>query len=128
MCRITYEYRIYAYDDASLISGYSGQAKITAFVNKSMPTFDGIEARVNLVEKKVFLNWNYTMSRDVQFVVYRSVNGSAFQSYKVVKESMLLEDSGFKAGDVARYKVKAINLKGWQSAFSNEVSAIFNAN
>lgn len=125
---ITYEYRIYAYDDASLISGYSGQAKITAFVNKSMPTFDGIEARVNLVEKKVFLNWNYTMSRDVQFVVYRSVNGSAFQSYKVVKESMLLEDSGFKAGDVARYKVKAINLKGWQSAFSNEVSAIFNAN
>lgn len=125
---ITYEYRIYAYDDASLKSGYSGLVKITAFVNKSMPAIEGFAARVNAEEKKVVLNWSYTGSGAVHFIVYRSVNGSAYQSHKVVKGSMQLEDMGFKPGDVARYKVKAINAEGWQSPFSDEVSAVFSAN
>ena len=123
-----YEYRVYALDDASLKSGFSGSVSITAFVDKTMSPLSNIQAVAKSEEKKVILYWEYAQQGDVYFAVYRSVNGSAYQSHKTVKGRTSLEDFGFKAGDVAKYKVKAINSKGWQSDFSNEVSATFSTN
>ncbi len=123
-----YEYRVYAQDDASLKSGFSGSVSITAFVNKTMSPLSNIQAVAKSEEKKVILFWEYPQQGDIHFVVYRSVNGSAYQSHKTVKGRTSLEDFGFKAGDIAKYKVKVINSNGWQSDFSNEVSATFSAN
>ena len=125
---IRYEYRVYAQDDASLKSGFSGSVSITAFVDKTMSPLSNVHAVAKSEEKKVILYWEYAQQGDVYFVVYRSVNGSAYQSHKTVKGRTTLEDSGFKAGDVARYKVKAVNSNGWQSGFSDEVSAAFSTN
>ncbi len=123
-----YEYRVYAKDDASLKSGFSGSVSITAFVSKTMAPLSTIQAVAKSEEKKVILYWEYAQQVDVIFAVYRSVNGSAYQSYKTVKGRTTLEDFGFKAGDVAKYKVKVINSNGWQSDFSREVSAAFSTN
>jgi fibronectin type 3 domain-containing protein len=123
-----YEYRVYAQDDASLKSGFSGSVSITAFVNKTMTPLSNMQAVAKSEEKKVILFWEYPQQGDIHFVVYRSVNGSAYQSHKTVKGRTSLEDFGFKTGDVAKYKVKVINSNGWQSDFSNEVSATFSTN
>lgn len=123
-----YEYRVYALDDASLKSGFSGSVSITAFVSKTMSPLSNIQAVAKSEEKKVILYWEYAQQSDVYFAVYRSVNGSPYQSHKTVKGRTSLEDYGFKAGDVAKYKVKVINSNGWQSDFSKEVSAVFSTN
>ncbi|MFZ1676270.1 MAG: hypothetical protein WBP41_14195 [Saprospiraceae bacterium] len=120
---VIYQYRLHAQDDDNLYSEFSGLMKITAYVDKTVAPLEKVNAVVKNEEKKVELSWVYPHDQKVRFAVYRSLNGSPYQSHKIVEDSSGYEETGFKKGDVIRYKIKVINAKGWQSSFSKEVMA-----
>lgn len=119
---VNYEYVLEAHDDAGNISPHVGVLKVTGYEVKKVDPVTDVRI-ITDKEKKPTLTWNHSSVSDHIFIVYRSVNNSSFISYKTVKNDKRFSDKLYKATDIVKYKIQAINDRGWRSDFSKEVVA-----
>lgn len=120
---IKYEYVLEAHDDAGNISPQVGVLKVTGFeVKKVEPATDVVIDADK--EKRLTMTWTHSSKVDHIFIIYRSVNNSPFLSYKTVKNERKFVDKLYKPNDIVKYKIQAVNAKGWRSDFSKEVSMV----
>ena len=118
---VTYEYQIAALDDAGLYSEKKGILSATAYQVKSL---EGVKTFTYIQEKfpnACILSWTYDDFENVRFVIYRSVNNQPYSLYKSISGTNTWKDSRFQKGDTIKYKVKVVNIDGWQSDFSKEL-------
>ena len=62
---------------------------------------------------------------DPVYPIYRSLNNGPYVTLKIVDKTNTWQDNKCKKGDIVKYRIKAINEKGWQSEFSKEVVSSF---
>lgn len=123
-----YTYRLTAKDDSGLFSTHAGVMRIRAYVDKTLKPLDVTVTQVNKEDKSVTLTWTVNDMDSWHVVIYRSLNGSPYVSYKSLQDAQSFLDRGYRAGDKIRYKIKWINAAGWASDFSREVTALFPPN
>jgi hypothetical protein len=118
---VEYFYKLYAIDDAGLKSKVPAVASIKAYVDKKVPVVTQFKATVNKEKSKVNLTWEYDNNVAQKFIVYRSINQGQYQTYKVFMNELKYTDTSLAKGSIVKYRIKAVNKKGWQSDYSKEV-------
>ncbi len=116
-----YEYKVQVTDDAGLSSETPGVLRATAYIVKKLDAISGLTYRIDEQNKACRLSWKFPLKEDVRFVVYRSLNESPYITYKTDLMKAELADKVYKEGETVKYRVKAVNLSGWQSDFSDEL-------
>lgn len=122
---VKYEYQLYAIDDAGLRSNEVGSLIIIGYEVKKVDPISDLKIHVD-TSNKTHLQWTHIEKQNNTFMIYRSYNNGPFVSYKSVEKNLSFNDpTKYKMNDVIKYKVQAVNSKGWRSDFSNEVVATF---
>lgn len=120
-----YQYQVYAVDDVNLKSEISGSVYIKAFIDKTLPAIETVEIQSDKETFTSILSWKYPYEGKYKFAIYSSVNAGPYLTIKIIENVNTWKDKTFKKGDIVKYRIKAINDKGWQSEFSEEVLVMF---
>ncbi|HRG21711.1 MAG TPA: hypothetical protein PLQ57_11800 [Saprospiraceae bacterium] len=115
-----YEYTLYAIDDAGLTSPSISTLTLKAFEDKKLPAPQQFSWQIDTLKRRITLSWKPS-SASGKTVVYRSVNGKPYVTYKVVDKETFFTDLPYRRGDIIKYRIKGSDERGWQSDFSEEI-------
>lgn len=116
----TYEYTLKAIDDAGLQSEQISFLTLKAFEEKKLPSPQQLTWSIDTLARRITLQWKPALTQD-KTVVYRSVNGKPYLTHKVVEKGNSFTDSPYRKGEIIRYRIKAVDERGWQSDFSEAI-------
>lgn len=119
-----YSYSLVCFDEDGLRSKRSVPIRIKYADFKSRVPVNVISAKPE--EKSIFVNWNYPVKGDYRFVLYRAVNGSAFDSYKSLSGNITtFTDKEVKKGGKYEYSVGVIYKDGKKAPFGSIAKTTF---
>lgn len=118
---VEYEYQLQAIDDAGLKSDIISSLRAKSYINKTLKAVEKVGISIDTIQKTYTLNWTYDNYADFKFVIFRSVNDGPYVNYKAVKGALLFTDQYYSDRDQIKFKIQAVNSKGWLSDFSNEI-------
>ncbi|MBK8623350.1 MAG: hypothetical protein IPN79_16695 [Saprospiraceae bacterium] len=121
----TYSYRVYAVDDAGLISPDAGVLTLKSYYRKIIEPVTNLTLSLTEDKRAARLQWNYQNQTNVNFSIYKNINETGYITYKIVKGQTSFEDIKIKKGDIVKYRVKVVDQDGKQSEFSEEVVYTF---
>ena len=119
-----YTYSLLCFDEDGLQSKRSVPIKIRYTDFKSRQAVNTISAKAD--DKTIFVNWNYPVKGEFRFVLYRAVNGSAFDSYKSLSGNInTFSDKEVKKGYKYEYSVGVIYKDGKKAPFGTVAKTSF---
>ncbi len=119
-----YSYSLVCFDEDGLKSKRSVPIRIKYADFKSRVAVNVISAKPD--DKSIFVNWNYPVKGDYRFVLYRAVNGSAFDSYKSLSGNITtFTDKEVKKGSRYEYSVGVIYKDGKKAPFGQIAKTVF---
>jgi fibronectin type 3 domain-containing protein len=119
-----YTYSLVCFDEDGLTSKRSVPIKIRYADFKSRVPVNTISAKPD--DKSIFVNWNYPVKGEYRFVLYRAVNGSAFDSYRSLEGSVTtFSDKDVKKGAKYEYSVGVIYKDGKKAPFGGIAKTVF---
>jgi fibronectin type 3 domain-containing protein len=119
-----YSYSLVAFDEDGLQSKRSVPIKIRYTDFKSRQAVKTISAKAN--DKVIFVNWNYPVKGEFRFILYRAVNGSAFDSYKSLSGNInAFSDKDVRKGSKYEYSVGVVYKDGKKAPFGSIATTSF---
>lgn len=116
-----YEYQLYAVDDAGLKSEIISTLSAKAYISKTLKAVENAVIALDTIQKTYTLNWTYDNYADFKYIIFRSVNNGPYVNYKAIKGALFFTDQYYSDRDKIKFKIQAVNSKGWLSDFSNEI-------
>lgn len=121
-----YSYSLMCFDDAGLHSVRSIPVKLKFPDLKNYQPVNVIAAKPVTNEKNILITWNYPVKGEYRFILYRAVNGSAFDSYKSLNSSVsVFKDEEVKTGNSYEYSIGVIFKNGKKSPYGKIVKTVF---
>lgn len=118
-----YTYAIESFDDDGNRSGFSYPVKLRMIDFSIRPSVTNVKAKFNKRNTEVDLQWSYKIEGDYRFILYKSVNGSNFFSFKTIPgNEFTYTDKDIKEGLSYEYTVKVQYGDGKSSGFSEIVN------
>ncbi len=118
-----YEYAVVAFDDGGWHTFSQQLPRLRMNSKERLPKVEMLEADVVAEKKAVRLSWDYAPREDIKFILYRSVNGGAWQQVKLLPGTARHHnDTLLKPGQEASYFIQAVTGKGRDSDYSPKVS------
>lgn len=118
-----YEYAVVAFDDGGWHTFSQQMPRLRMNSKERLPKVAMLEADVVAEKKAVRLSWDYAPREDIKFILYRSVNGGAWQQVKLLPGTARHHnDTLLKPGQEASYFIQAVTGKGRDSDYSPKVS------
>ncbi len=119
-------YSMVSIDEAGLQSKRSVPIRVRYVDLKSRLPVDNIFANVDSGKKIILVNWNYPYKGEYRFVLYRAVNGSAFNSYKTFQGSLSsFADPDVRPGSTYEYSLGVIFKDGRKAPFGKIAKTTF---
>ncbi len=110
-----YEYSLEAVDDAGLHSDKSFPLNVKAYDSGVRPDIQNFNVLKSPDGKSLQLSWKYTEKGDYWFIIYRSINGKEFMTYKNLSlDQHSFADSNLTYG-IYQYSIKAVYKDGGES-------------
>ena len=121
-----YGYSLVSFDEAGLPSKRSVPIRIKWTDLKARLPVDNIFAKADPGKKNILVEWNYPVKGEYRFIVYRAVNGSAFNSYKSIQGNLSsFADPDVKPGSTYEYSVGVIFKDGKKAPFGKVIKTSF---
>jgi hypothetical protein len=121
---IVYKFLVRSIDESGLRSEPSVPIEVTGIDLESKEIIDDLTITRNADGRTISLNWSFDETTKInRFVLYRSVQGTQFVSYKSLSPSeSTFKDTMLRKGTNYEYSIKAVYNTGKESPFSNIVS------
>ncbi|MBN1216936.1 MAG: glycoside hydrolase family 9 protein [Candidatus Lokiarchaeota archaeon] len=123
----TYYYIVRAVDNSLNIGPSSNEVNATTAIDSSAPASPTNVSTPIVNSTEIFLDWDDNIEIDVVgYLIYRSIhqnftpNSSTFLAQTIVSEYL---DTNISAGITYYYKIVAVDINGYQSGPSYEISA-----
>jgi hypothetical protein len=123
---VVYSYSLVVFDEDGLQSKRSVPIKMKYADFAARQAVNTISAQPNSDKNTIFVNWNYPVKGEYRFILYRAVNGSAFESYKSISGNITtFNDKEVKKGSQYEYSVGVIYKDGKKAPFGKVAKTVY---
>ena len=121
-----YHYGLYTEDDAKLQSPMSKSLGVKMGDFEEVKKVTNLSIKMDKEKMQALLSWQYSDNGKFRYVLYRSVDGGGFQSYKSIEGTVnKFVDKSISKGKKYEYLLKVHLQNGKTSGFGNKVRVSF---